>query len=122
MTQGSTHSTRIRRIQQIMLSMNKVDRHIPVPDIKQSGDSLIRRLSMLQIGESEAKVELCNTNMTVGQLSHYRSDQCDVIRNRLNSSIREAAAQTGFEFLLEVTTIMTMSSNFYHLAIISRIE
>lgn len=122
MTPRHTHSKRIARIQQVMLAMNKVDRHIPVPDIKQSGDSLIRRLAMLQIGESEAKVELCDTNQSVGQLSLYRSEQCDVIRNRLNSSIREAAAQTGFEYLLEVTTIMTQSSNFYHLAIISRVE
>lgn len=104
------------------LIMGKVTTTVGADEVRPrtNPDSLISRLSALNISECLSEVEKVDPWIRLAEFTEKGHDMRDKLRNRVQSSVRAAAQRNGTSYQIEVGNMITTPGHLYLVAVITR--
>lgn len=109
--------------QAIKTSMSKPEDGI-TPTVSRSRRevSLSAQIAALEVGECASRADKVDPTITAGEFLTQSTPLKMAMRNAVAASMRSARAQTGGEYSIEVSTLVTTPGQIYFVAIITRTE
>lgn len=84
--------------------------------------SLTSQIAALEVGEFCSRADKAPDDMTIAQMATQSTMFKMNMRNAVAASMRGARSQTGGEYSIEVSTMVTTPGQVYFVAIITRTE
>lgn len=107
----------------IVKAMGKSDKALPVPPLQvgRSG-GFTGQIADLEVGEACSKIGQPRPEMTLAEFAETSASLKANFRNNIMPSVRGAKVQTGGDYSVEVTTVVTTPGVLYFVAIVSRVK